>query len=151
MVFINPTTDLIAKLCQVYLCHKPLTDYFLITAGGMKHYLAQSWQLNRLTCFILGSSAKPLGLERAVRCLTMCLKASDFPEPLSPLGGGCRKVTTNHPQVFRHKHVYEINSFSSIQSYYNTSRGIWRGLLLSSWRKPAPDIHGSLVRGTKYM
>lgn len=39
----------------------------------------------RLTCFILGSSAKPLGLDRAVKCLTMCLKASDFPDPLSPL------------------------------------------------------------------
>lgn len=42
-------------------------------------------RLPRLTCFILDSSSKPLGLERAVRCLTMCLQASDFPEPLSPL------------------------------------------------------------------
>ncbi len=44
-----------------------------------------NWWLPKLTCFILGSSAKPLGLERAVRCLTMCLQASVFPEPLSPL------------------------------------------------------------------
>lgn len=40
---------------------------------------------SRLTYFILGSSAKPLRLERAVRCLTMCLYASVFPEPVSPL------------------------------------------------------------------
>lgn len=39
----------------------------------------------RLTWFILGSREKPLGLDLTARCLTMCLQASVFPEPLSPL------------------------------------------------------------------
>lgn len=46
----------------------------------------------RLTYFILGSSAKPLGLDRAVKCLTMCLQASVFPDPLSPLVRQKKKI-----------------------------------------------------------
>lgn len=60
-----------------------------------------------LTCFILGSSAKPLGLERAVRCLTMCLKASVFPEPLSPLR---RQKKTSVINALMRKLVYYLLS-----------------------------------------
>lgn len=66
----------------------------------------------RLTCFILGSREKPLGPEQTARCLTICLQASVFPEPLSPLwtdrladGKGpqdlcCRSCTPPPPMTF---------------------------------------------------
>lgn len=99
LVSTHHNSELNPASTQVKAVKKPPLTWNFCTAGAFflavqmtlhikrPDFLPCSTQVFRmlLTCFIFASKVLLLELDLQVRCFTICLQASVFPEPLSPL------------------------------------------------------------------